>query len=72
MNTFETWSNESEQDDEDAVWKRSCEIRQLVEGVHPKAVENIKKSQEIRRKSRITLRESKKSGFRWAHKCMSE
>lgn len=51
MNGFELDNSTSNQDESEDLWSRANEIRCLVDGVQPKAIENIKKSQVTQVKS---------------------
>lgn len=49
INTFKDWR--ADNDDNEALWKRSNEIGTLVECVRPKAIENIRENQEKQKKA---------------------
>lgn len=51
MNSFKDWTAANE-DASLEIWQRSVELRELFEGIHPKALENISSSQEKQIKSR--------------------
>ena len=51
MNKFSNWNEESNDDDETKLLKRSLEIKILCEETQPKALENIEKAQKHQKKS---------------------